>query len=86
METGHDILFFWVARMILMSEFALGQIPFRTVYLTGIIRDAKGQKFSKSLGNGIDPIEIAEKFGTDAGRMALVTRSGASRTTCEVRA
>jgi valyl-tRNA synthetase len=70
--TGIDILFFWVARMILMTDFAIGQIPFKTVYLTGIIRDAKGQKFSKSLGNGIDPIVIAEKFGVDAARMSLI--------------
>ncbi len=72
LETGYEILFFWVARMILMSEYALGQIPFRTVYLHGTVRDAKGRKMSKSLGNGIDPIDVAKKFGTDAGRMALV--------------
>lgn len=72
LETGHDILFFWVARMILMTQFALGDIPFRTIYLHGIVRDAKGQKFSKSLGNGIDPVEVAAKFGADAVRMALV--------------
>jgi valyl-tRNA synthetase len=72
LETGHDILFFWVARMILMTQFALGDIPFRTIYLHGIVRDAKGQKFSKSLGNGIDPVEVAQKFGADAVRMALI--------------
>jgi valyl-tRNA synthetase len=72
LETGHDILFFWVARMILMTQFALGDIPFKTIYLHGIVRDAKGQKFSKSLGNGIDPVEVAQKFGADAVRMALV--------------
>jgi len=72
LETGYEILFFWVARMILMSEYALGQIPFKTVYLHGTVRDAQGRKMSKSLGNGIDPILIAQKFGTDAGRMALV--------------
>lgn len=72
LETGHDILFFWIARMILMSQFALGQIPFRTVYLHGLIRDAKGKKFSKSLGNGIDPIVMIDKFGADAARMAIV--------------
>jgi valyl-tRNA synthetase len=69
---AYEILFFWVARMILMSGFALGQVPFKNVYLTGIVRDAKGRKFSKSLGNGIDPIEIAEKYGVDAARMSLV--------------
>ncbi len=72
LETGYDILFFWVARMILMSAYALGEAPFRTVYLNGIVRDAKGKKFSKSLGNGIDPIDVAKEFGADAGRMALV--------------
>ncbi len=72
LETGYDILFFWVARMILMSEYALGVVPFRTLYLNGIVRDEKGRKFSKTLGNGIDPLEIAEKFGADAGRMTLV--------------
>ena len=72
LETGSDILFFWVARMILMSEYALGTVPFRTVYLNGLVRDAQGRKFSKTLGNGIDPIDVAKKFGADAGRMALV--------------
>ncbi len=72
LETGYEILFFWVARMILMSEYALGEIPFHTVYLHGTVRDAKGKKMSKSLGNGIDPIDIKNKYGADAGRMALV--------------
>lgn len=72
LETGHDILFFWIARMMLMTQFALGDIPFRTVYLHGLVRDAKGQKFSKSLGNGIDPIDMIQKFGADAVRMSLV--------------
>ncbi|MFA5778364.1 MAG: valine--tRNA ligase [Candidatus Paceibacterota bacterium] len=72
LETGYEILFFWVARMVLMSEYALGEIPFKNVFLHGTVRDAKGQKMSKSLNNGIDPLEIAEKFGADAGRMALI--------------
>lgn len=72
LETGHDILFFWVARMVLMTGYALGDIPFHTIYLHGMVRDGKGQKMSKSLGNVLDPVEIAEKFGADAGRMALV--------------
>ncbi len=72
LETGYEILFFWVARMILMSGYALGAVPFRTVYLHGTVRDGQGRKMSKSLGNGIDPIDVAKKFGTDAGRMALV--------------
>ncbi len=70
--TGHDIIFFWVARMILMTGYALGTIPFHKVLLTGMVRDMKGRKFSKTLGNGIDPIEIAHKFGMDAGRMSLI--------------
>lgn len=76
MAPGYEILFFWVARMILMSQFLLGDIPFKTVYLHGILRDKKGQKFSKSLGNGIDPIEIIEKYGADALRMALIVGIG----------
>jgi valyl-tRNA synthetase len=61
-----------VARMILMSGALLGQVPFHTVYLHGIVRDAKGEKFSKSKGNGIDPLELADKYGADALRMALI--------------
>ena len=72
LETGHDILFFWVARMILMTEFVLGTVPFKTVYLHGLVRDAQGRKMSKSLGNNMDPIDVAEKFGADAARMALM--------------
>jgi valyl-tRNA synthetase len=72
LETGYEILFFWVARMIMMSGYALDQIPFHTVYIHGTVRDGKGQKMSKSLGNGIDPLDIAQKFGADAGRMALI--------------
>ncbi|OYV27064.1 MAG: hypothetical protein B7W98_02595, partial [Parcubacteria group bacterium 20-58-5] len=72
LETGHDILFFWVARMILMTEFALGTVPFKTIYLHGLVRDAQGRKMSKSLGNNLDPLDITAKFGADAARMALV--------------
>ncbi len=72
LETGYEILFFWVARMIMMTGYALGTIPFRTVYLHGTVRDAKGRKMSKSLNNGIDPLDIAAKFGADAGRIALI--------------
>ncbi|MDD4803711.1 MAG: valine--tRNA ligase [Candidatus Pacebacteria bacterium] len=72
LETGYEILFFWVARMILMTGYNLGTIPFHTVYLHGTVRDAKGRKMSKTLGNGIDPIDISQKFGADAGRMSLI--------------
>lgn len=72
LETGHDILFFWIARMILMSMFFLGEVPFRTVYLHGLVRDEKRQKMSKSLGNVIDPLAMTEKYGTDALRMGLI--------------
>jgi valyl-tRNA synthetase len=72
LETGYDILFFWVARMILMSELHLDQVPFRTVYLHGLVRDEKGRKISKSLGNNIDPVDMIAKYGTDAVRMALI--------------
>lgn len=69
---GYEILFFWVARMILMTGYHLGTIPFQQIYLHGIVRDKDGKKFSKSQGNGIDPIAMAEKYGTDALRFALV--------------
>lgn len=72
LETGYEIIFFWVARMILMSGYCLGQIPFKKVYLHGTVRDGKGIKMSKSLGNGLDPMDVAKEFGSDAGRMALV--------------
>jgi len=74
-ETGYDILFFWVARMILMSEYLLGGVPFQTVYLHGLVRDEQGQKMSKSLGNTINPLDIADEFGADALRLALVVGS-----------
>lgn len=72
METGYDILFFWVARMIMMGVELTGKAPFKTVYLHGLVRDEKNRKMSKSLGNVLDPLEISAKFGTDAMRMALV--------------
>jgi len=72
LETGYDILFFWVARMILMSTFLLGEVPFRTVYLHGLVRDEQRRKISKSLGNVIDPLVMIEKYGTDAFRFALI--------------
>ncbi|HSE34613.1 MAG TPA: class I tRNA ligase family protein, partial [Candidatus Paceibacterota bacterium] len=72
LETGYDILFFWVARMILMSGYHLGAIPFHTVYLHGLVRDAKGRKMSKSLGNIIDPLDMIAKYGADATRISLI--------------
>ena len=72
LETGYDILFFWIARMILMTEYALHEIPFKKVYLHGLVRDEQGRKMSKSLGNIIDPLDVAEKYGTDAVRLSLV--------------
>ncbi|MBT4916908.1 valine--tRNA ligase [Candidatus Peregrinibacteria bacterium] len=76
METGYDILFFWVARMILMTTYVLGEIPFETVYLHGLIRDRNGDKMSKSKPETcIDPLEMIEKYGTDAVRLSLVIGS-----------
>lgn len=75
LETGYDIIFFWVARMILMSGFLTGQVPFKKVYLHGLVRDGKGQKMSKSLGNIIDPLTMIEKYGADATRLSLVIGS-----------
>lgn len=72
LETGYDILFFWVARMIIMTTYAVGEIPFQDVYLHGLIRDDKGRKMSKSLGNVIDPLDMIKKYGTDATRLSLV--------------
>jgi valyl-tRNA synthetase len=72
LETGYDIVFFWVARMILMSTYHTGQVPFKNVYLHGLVRDEKGKKMSKSLGNVIDPLTMIEKFGADATRLSLI--------------
>lgn len=72
MSPAYEILNLWVSRMILMSGFHLGQVPFKTVLIHGLVRDRQGRKFSKSLGNGIDPIEMIEKYGADALRMGLL--------------
>lgn len=72
LETGYDILFFWVARMVLMSGFLVGQVPFKHVYLHGLVRDGKGRKMSKSLGNIIDPLDMIGKYGADATRLSLI--------------
>lgn len=72
LETGYDILFFWVARMILMSTYVLNEIPFKQVYLHGLVRDAQGRKMSKSLGNVIIPETLITQYGTDATRLSLL--------------
>ena len=74
--TGPDILFFWVARMIMAGIEFRGEIPFTNVYLNGIVRDAKGRKMSKSLGNGIDPLEVVQLYGADALRYTVIAGSG----------
>ena len=73
MVTGYDIIFFWVSRMIFSGCEQMKKIPFRTVLIHGLVRDDKGRKMSKSLGNGIDPLEVAEKYGADALRFNLIT-------------
>ncbi len=70
--TGWEILFFWVARMVMQGIHFTGRIPFETVYLHGIVRDAQGRKMSKSLGNGVDPLEVIARYGADALRLSLV--------------
>ena len=72
METAGEIIFFWVARMIMFSLYITGKVPFKTVYLHGLVLDAKGQKMSKSRGNVINPLDFTDKYGTDAFRMGLV--------------
>ena len=73
MVTGYDIIFFWVARMIFSGMEQMKEEPFRTVFIHGLVRDSQGRKMSKSLGNGIDPLEMAEKYGADALRFNLIT-------------
>ena len=73
MVTGYDIIFFWVARMIFSGMEQMKREPFKTVFIHGLVRDDKGRKMSKSLGNGIDPLEMAEKYGADALRFNLIT-------------
>jgi valyl-tRNA synthetase len=75
LETGYDILFFWIARMIIMTTYAIEDIPFQDVYLHGLVLDEKGKKMSKSKGNAIDPLDMIEKYGTDATRLSLVIGS-----------
>ncbi len=72
METGYDILFFWIARMVLMSTYLLGEVPFKKVYLHGLVRDEQGRKMSKSLDNAIDPLDSIKEFGADATRLSMM--------------
>ena len=71
--TGYDIIFFWVARMIMMGLKFRGEVPFRNIFIHGLVRDEQGRKMSKSLGNGIDPVEVIDKYGADSLRFMLVT-------------
>ncbi|HHX70277.1 MAG TPA: valine--tRNA ligase [Gallicola sp.] len=71
--TGYDIIFFWVIRMVFSSLYNMGKVPFKDVYFTGLIRDSQGRKMSKSLNNGIDPLEVIDQYGADALRFTLVT-------------
>ena len=75
LETGYDIIFFWVARMMMAGTHFMGMAPFHTIYLHGMVRDKQGRKMSKSLGNGIDPIEVMDQYGSDALRFTLTTSS-----------
>jgi valyl-tRNA synthetase len=79
METGHDIIFFWVARMMMMGIHFMGEVPFRTVYLHPMVRDEKGQKMSKTRGNVIDPLDITERYGADALRFTLAALTAQGR-------
>ena len=72
METGSDLIFFWVARMIMLGIYRTGDVPFKNIYMHGLVRDAKGEKMSKSKGNVISPLTVSEEYGTDALRMGLV--------------
>jgi len=75
--TGYDIIFFWVVRMMFSSLEQTGEVPFKDVFIHGIVRDSQGRKMSKSLGNGIDPLEIIEKYGTDSLRYSLISGTSA---------
>ncbi|MCO5113083.1 MAG: valine--tRNA ligase [Bdellovibrionaceae bacterium] len=77
--TGHDIIFFWVARMMMMGLEFCKDVPFRHVFIHGLIRDAKGVKMSKSLGNSVDPVEMIDQYGADALRFTLMTQAGAGK-------
>ena len=76
LNTGFDILFFWVARMMMLGLAMTGEVPFRKVFIHGLVRDADKQKMSKTKGNVIDPIKMTDQYGTDAVRFALVASAG----------
>lgn len=77
--TGHDIIFFWVARMMMQGLHFMGDVPFRKVYIHGIVRDAQGRKMSKSVGNTVDPIELIDKYGADALRFTMIALNQGGR-------
>ena len=77
--TGFDIIFFWVARMMMMGLHFMGDVPFRTVYIHGLVRDEQGRKMSKSAGNVVDPLELIERYGTDALRLSICALAGPGR-------
>ena len=77
--TGFDIIFFWVARMLMMGMHFMGEVPFRTIYIHGLVRDEHGQKMSKSRGNVLDPLELADAYGTDALRFTIAALTGPGR-------
>ena len=77
--TGFDIIFFWVARMMMMGIHFMGDVPFRTVYIHGLVRDERGQKMSKSKGNVIDPLELIDRYGADALRFTICALTGPGR-------
>ncbi len=80
--TGYDIIFFWVVRMMFSGIEHMGKAPFNTVFIHGLVRDAKGRKMSKSLGNGIDPLEVIGQYGADALRFYAGDRATAPETIC----
>ena len=77
--TGFDIIFFWVARMMMLGLHLMGEVPFRTVYIHGLVRDERGQKMSKSKGNVIDPLELIDRYGADALRFTICALTGPGR-------
>ena len=77
--TGFDIIFFWVARMMMMGLHFMGEVPFRTVYIHALVRDERGQKMSKSRGNIIDPLQLIDRYGCDALRFTLAALAAPGR-------